>query len=139
MWDAGDLLMVVGAAGILTGIGGKYFFLIPVANHLTNASDWKWSGTSFWSLGVPGAAANKSDPGSYPGSVDEEIAVSLSFMFNLKAGFFGLDQWAAWQPLSSGQTLWERETTNISPGVLGTSSGYFFLVLFLAGVFLKYK
>lgn len=136
-WAIDDALIFVGAFGLATGVGGKYFFLIPVAEM---GSTWPgWSGTSLWSLNVPGAATNKSDPGSYPGAVDEELAVSLSFMFNLKAGFFGLDQWTAWQPINSGETLWEREASvPLKPGVLGTSGGYFFLALMAGGLLLKY-
>jgi hypothetical protein len=53
----GKSLVVIGATGLLTGLGGKYFFYFPVMNNWTNNQGW---GDSAWSLPVGGMSETAS-------------------------------------------------------------------------------
>lgn len=129
VWELEDALIILGSAGLITGIGGKYFFVIPVAKW-TNPSfgpSWGGGGTSAWGLFVPT-------------SFKESVEASLSFMFNLDMKVFGLDQQTTWSgnTYTPGMTPWTYEGANITPGPLGKSSGYIFLLAIIAGLGMKF-
>lgn len=126
-----DYLVFAGALGLLTGMGGRYFFIIPVAD--TPPGQW---GSEAFSLEVPGAWTTGPNPQGGLLSVNG-LESAATILFNLDPTVFNLPandpQWSPWTP---GQTWW---STGQTPGPLGKMGGYLFAGLLAAGLALKIK
>jgi hypothetical protein len=149
-----DVLIGVGAVGLVSGLGGQYFFVIPAISYVTQSDGSKMSPQPT-SWGMPGGPAftldysenqGKEMPG-LPTSFGQALADGISFEFNLPLTVFGMDQWPGWGYGSAGaNTATARPFTykpsgwsvpyNV-PGPLGSCPGYLFLALILLGVAMK--
>ncbi len=136
-WGLADALIIAGGGGLLTGFGGKFFFLVPVID----PSSWAYFNSLFSLYSWPGIASNSTSPSGSGTNMTEAIQVALSFMFNLPLGYFGLDKWTAWNGKGyppTKLTPWEYEGKQFKPGVLGFYSGYYFLTVLALGIALKF-
>lgn len=75
-WPA--LLTVTGAVGLLTGFGGRYFFVLPVVDYRSKVRDPNW-GASMWSLPVHGATSDA--------SLFDQFELYLLYAFNAQSSF----------------------------------------------------
>jgi len=163
MWS--EVLLAAGGVGLVTGVGGKYYFFVPV---ISEASTNNGGSTTSLAWGTPGSPAFTTDgmPGIMtPGSgvihdslgeptLANELMVALSFMFNLPLSTFGMEDWSGWgyanqnggNTAQKGVTPWTynagagfRPGPQFTPGPLGANAGYFFALMITAALVLRYK
>jgi len=122
-----------GAAGLLTGMGGKYFFVIPVA---TIATVDPSNPTSYWGQAV----WTKNSPGSMPSpqtwDFNDFLRSSLSIMLDLPSGWLVPNGYWG-DPMGRAFTFYENDT-NWTPGPLGERGGWIFVLLLAYGLIKKY-
>lgn len=151
-----DVLLATGAVGLVSGLGGKYFFVFPMISYTTldaAQGNGKAPDTATWGMPIgPAFTLDYNTSNNIPGgpvSLGQTLAVSLSFEFNLPLSTFGLDQWLGWgygshgaNTGAPGTTPWTYKpsgwnTPIFVAGPLGQYAGYLFLAALLGGVALR--
>lgn len=147
-----DVLLATGAVGLVSGLGGKYFFVVPVISHTTvTPGVTPAPGTDSWGLPEGPAFTLQSGTGTTipggPTSLGQALAVGLSFEFCLPLSTFGLSEWPGWGYQSAGANTATASPFTYQPsgytsplfvaGPLGQYAGYLFLAALLGGVALR--
>lgn len=132
---AEDAAIVIGAVGFLSGMGGKYFGLIPVIQ--PPSTDW---GEAVFSINTPGVWSGPTRSGSPEGNFFRIPGGPLSavwIMTGVEAGTIGLDK-VRYVNIYGGpnQTFYD-ENAGTQPGPLGKRGGFVFLGLLAGGLLVK--
>ena len=132
-----DLMILVGATGLITGAGGKYLFVFPVR---TPASG-PWGAAPF-SIDVPGAW---NSPGRVPPASSQNnlltlggLQIVLAYETGLPIGSLGLITNPNTNYYNYGAPTQDiYDASAISPGPLGKNAGWFFAGVLGLGLALR--
>lgn len=130
-----DLLTLLGAVGLASGFGGKYYGIFPVIK--TPSSDF---GVSIFSINPPGVWSGPGQTGSSQGNLFTVggLQVGLSYMFNLDLKTSGLsnNQNTNYYNFAyPDETIYDAQQD--SPGPLGANAGYYFVGMMAVGLFMR--
>jgi len=116
--------IAVGAAGLLTGLGGHYFFIIPVGVNKSSSSGNPITTDPTYLGWFNGPFSLIPPYGDDPPSLrNVELAASAMFNFSVQRSA------QAWNIYDNG---------GMTPGPLGKQGGYIFLAVLLFGLYKKY-
>jgi len=129
--------IIIGAGGLLTGLGGKYFFVLPVIDNQSvlsvdpNYGNW---GKDAFNWNVPGALLQSE------WNFDAWWRSAVTIMFGLQmgtlCGALMQNPEYALQSTLANESLF-AQMKGFNPGSLGTRSGFIFLAILLFGVYKK--
>ena len=133
---AEDAAIVVGAVGLLSGMGGKYFGLIPVVE--PPSADW---GSAVFSINAPGVWSGPTKGTGTPEGNFFRIPggplTGLWIMLGVEAGTIGLDKVPYVNVYQGASQTYYYESYGSKPGPLGKRGGFIFLGLLVGGLLVK--
>jgi hypothetical protein len=141
--SAADAAVLIGAAGLVTGFGGKYLFVVPIFDKWDNPmgnSGWGIPSAPWFSTRYPWVELGKKGEGTT--DVLYQLRAYLMIITNTPWGFWGINKAPTdfcIGPQYDDATIFNSTGVGclgatITPGPLGEYGGFIFIGLFAGGI-----